>query len=83
MPVLVAIVVISFVVGLVASPPTARSVAVALAIVANAIFVWAIADGKGDDPAWLIAISLVGGVLAVAAAHFAGKLRRDPHAVTR
>jgi hypothetical protein len=75
MPILVAIIVVSFVTGLLAKPVTARSVAVVLALLANAVFVWAIADGKGDDPAWIIALSVVGGALAVGAAHVAGRMR--------
>ena len=75
MPVLIAIVVVSFVVGLVARASTARAVSIALAIFANAAFVWAIADDKGDDPAWLLVLSIVVGFLAIGAAHVGGRLR--------
>jgi hypothetical protein len=75
MPILVAIVVISFVAGLVANRATARLLAVALAVVANGVFVWSIADGKGDDPAWILLLSIAAGTMSVAAAHVAGTLR--------
>ena len=75
MPVLVAIIVLSFVIGLFARPQVARGCAIGLAVLANAVFVWAIADGKGNDPAALLALSLIGGALAVGAAHVASRLR--------
>jgi len=75
MPLLIAIVVISFVAGLVTSRAAARLLAVALAVSANGVFVWAVADGKGDDPAWLLLLSIAAGAIAVTAAHVAGTLR--------
>jgi len=77
MPVLIAIVVLSAVAGLLAPRAAAAYfIAGGLAVFANAAFAWAIADGKGDDPAWLLALSIVGGAVAVAAAHATIKLRR-------
>lgn len=77
MPVLIAIIVVSFALGLLARPPVARAAAIGLAVLANAVIVWAIADGKGDDPAWLLVLSIIGGLLAVGAAQFGGRLRAD------
>lgn len=77
MPVLIAIIVVSFALGLLARPSVARGAAIGLAILANAVFVWAIADGKGNDPAWLLILSVIGGLLAVSAAQLGGRLRAD------
>ena len=83
MPMLIAIVVLSFLAGLVAKRPAALAVAVGLGVLANAAFVWTIADGKGDDSAWILLLSLGAAGLAVGAARFAGSLRegRDRAAV--
>ena len=77
MPVLIAIVVMSFVAGLLVSRPAAvYAFTAVLAVLANVVFVWAIADGKGDDPAWIILFSLAGGVVAFGAAWAAIAARR-------
>ena len=77
MPVLIAIVVLSFAAGLLA-----RRTAIvytftgALAVFANVAFVWAVADGKGDgDPAWIILLSLAAGGAAFGAARAAIGIR--------
>ena len=75
MPVLIAVVVLSFVAGLLARPPVAIAIALSLGVLANAVFVWAIADGKGDDPAWIILVSLAAAAVAVGAARLASSLR--------
>ena len=77
MPILIAIVLLSFVAGLfVRRPATVYGFTGALAVLANVAFVWAIADDKGDDPAWLILLSLAASVVAFGAAFVAIAARR-------
>lgn len=37
--------------------------------------VWAVLDDKGNDPSWLIAVAVAGGILALAAAKMTSSLR--------
>ena len=77
MPVLIAIIVLSFVVGLlVPRPGVAYAVAAGLGVLANVVFVWAIADGKGDDSAWLLLLSLAAAGIALGATWVAIAARR-------
>lgn len=78
MPVLIAIVVLSFAAGLlVRRTAIVYAFTGVLAALANVVFVWAIADGKGDnDPAWIILLSLAGGLVAFGAARGAITIRR-------
>jgi hypothetical protein len=78
MPVLISIVVLSFVAGLlVRRPAIVYLFTGVLAVLANVAFVWAIADGKGDDdPAWIILLSLAGAAAAFGAARAAIATRR-------
>jgi hypothetical protein len=65
MPPIVVTLVIAVLFGLFA-PRRVALVATVLAAAANAVvFVWAVADGKGDDPWWLIPIGIAGSALAV------------------
>ena len=78
MPVLAATIVVSAIGGLVIPRATvAYLFAGALALLANIVFVWAIADGKGDDPAWLLLISLAAAAIALAATRVAVAIRRS------
>lgn len=77
MPMLIAIIVISGVAGLVARPAIAYGVSGALALLGIVAFVWAVADGKGDDPGWLVAVAIAGGLLAIAACWGAQAVRRS------
>ena len=78
MPVLIAIIVLSAVAGFVLPRATvAYLFAGALAVLANVVFIWAIADGKGDDPAWLLALSLAGGAIAIGAVRVTVGIRRS------
>jgi hypothetical protein len=78
MPVLIAIVALSFVAGLlVRRTAIVYAFTGVLAVLANVTFVWAIADGKGDDdPAWIILLSLAGAAVAFGAARGAIAIRR-------
>lgn len=78
MPVLIAIVVLSAVAGLaVPRASVAYAIASCLAVLANVVFVWAVADGKGDDPAWILLVSLAAGVVAIAATRATITIRRS------
>ena len=78
MPVLIAIVILSAVAGLIVPRATvAYLFAGALAVLANVVFIWAIADGKGDDPAWLLLLSLAGGAMAIGAVRVGVAVRRS------
>ena len=76
MPVVIAAVLISVLAGL-AFPR--RTTAFAVGAVFGALtlvsFVWAVADGKGDDPWWEVLIGVGGAVLCVAAAAAGARLR--------
>jgi hypothetical protein len=65
MPILIATLVLAVLFGLFAP----SRVAVALTAVAAAftafVFIWAVADGKGDDPWWLVLVGIGGGVLEI------------------
>ena len=78
MPVLIAIIVLPFFAGLlVRRTAIVYAFTGILAVLANVTFVWAIADGKGDDdPAWIILLSLAAGVAAFGAARGAIAIRR-------
>lgn len=78
MPVLIAIVVLSFVAGLlVRQTAIVYSFTGVLAVLANVAFIWAVADGKGDgDPAWIILLSVTAGAIALGAARSAIAIRR-------
>ena len=69
MPILIAAVALGVLLGIFAP----RRVALALTGLAAAltvlVFVWAVADGKGDDPWWLIPIGIGGAALALTACH--------------
>jgi peptidoglycan biosynthesis protein MviN/MurJ (putative lipid II flippase) len=76
MPVLIAAVVLAFVAGLAIRPPAfAYAVSGALGVACNVAFVWAIADGKGDDPAWIIVLSLAAAAVALGATWVGLRLR--------
>ena len=76
MPVLIAVVVLAFVAGLAIRPPAfAFAVSGALGVACNVVFVWAIADGKGNDPAWLMALSLAAAAIAIGATWVGLRLR--------
>jgi hypothetical protein len=77
MPVLIAIVLLSFVTGLlVRQTAVVYTFTGMLALLANVTFLWAIADGKGDDPGWIVLLSLAAGAAAFAAARGAIAIRR-------
>jgi hypothetical protein len=65
MPILIATLVLAVLFGLFAP----SRVAVVLTAVAAGFtafaFIWAVADGKGDDPWWLVLVGTGGGVLAI------------------
>ena len=79
MPMLIAIIVVSAIAGLVARPPVAYGIAGVLAVLGNVAVVWAVADGKGDDPAWTLVLGIVGGLLAVGACWGGQAIRRSRH----
>jgi uncharacterized membrane protein HdeD (DUF308 family) len=79
MPLLVLSLVIVVVLALVAKPVVAYSAAGVLGVAGIVQMVWAAADGKGDDPWWLVLIGIAG--LAVNLAAVAGLSRsRAPRA---
>jgi hypothetical protein len=76
MPIVIALLVLAAVVGLVAP----RRVALALtglgAAAALFVWTWAVADGKGDDPAWTLVIPAAAALVALWIADAVGKARR-------
>ena len=78
MPILIATVILSLLAGLLLRD---RSVSIAIAsilgLLSVVVFVWTVADGKGNDPWWLIPIAIAGAALAVAAAIGGHNLRAN------
>ncbi len=58
MPLLVLLLVLAVVLGLFTTRRTATATTTAAAVLVLLAFIWAVLDGKGDDPAWLIAVAL-------------------------
>jgi hypothetical protein len=80
MPLLIAIIVVSAVAGLLARPAVAYGITAVIAVLANLAVVWAFADGKGNDPWWLVGLGIVGALLAVAACRGGQSIRRSRQA---
>ena len=77
MPLLVLNAVISLVLAFTARRTLAYGVAAALGVLGVVQMVWAVTDGKGDDPWWLVLIGVAG--LVVNTALVAGASRgRSP-----
>jgi hypothetical protein len=68
MPVLILGLVIAAVLGLFASRRVALVGTTVVCAVVLLVFVWAVADGKGDDPWWLVLVALAGCALALSLA---------------
>jgi hypothetical protein len=66
MPVIIVTLVIAVLLGLFAPRRIALAVTGAAAAFTVFAFVWAVADGKGDDPWWEIVVGVAGAALAVA-----------------
>jgi len=58
MPVFIGFLVVSLLAGLLAPRTIAYGITAAAGAFTVFVFVWAVADGKGDDPVWLIALAL-------------------------
>lgn len=67
MPGVILLVVIGFIVGLTVRPVSrAYTIVGVLAVLDIAALIWSVVDGKGDDPAWLPLLGVVGGAVALA-----------------
>ena len=66
MPIAIATLVLSVVLGLFAPRRIALTVTALAAGLTTLAFVWTVADGKGNDPWWLIPIGLICSGIAVA-----------------
>ncbi len=64
MPLLVLTLVVAVLAGFWLRPPAAFAVTGALAALTVVSFVWSVADGKGDEPWWIVVIALAGAALA-------------------
>ena len=47
----------------------------AVGAIGIATIVWGVLDDKGNDPSWLIAVAVAGGILALTAARLTASLR--------
>lgn len=65
MPLLILVIVAAVVLGMTTSRRIARAVTAVASAMALLAFVWAVLDGKGDDPAWLLVLPVVVGAGAV------------------
>ena len=75
MPVLIALLVLAGIAGLVAPRRVALGVTAVGAAAALFVWTWAVADGKGDDPAWTLVFPAVTAVVALWATDAVGKAR--------
>jgi hypothetical protein len=66
MPVLIATLALAVVFGLFAPARIALLLTAAAAALTSFVFIWAVADGKGDDPWWLILVGTGAGVIEIA-----------------
>lgn len=79
MPLLILITIVGAVVGAtVRKAGAAFAVTAVLGLVGIVQVVWAVTDGKGDDPAWLIAVGVAAAVLSLGACAGARQLRGWP-----
>lgn len=76
MPVLIVALVIAAVLGLFASRRVALVGTTVVCAVVLVVFVWAVADGKGDDPWWLVFVAIAGCALALSLAAGLPQARR-------
>jgi len=63
MPVLIATLVLAVLFGLFTPARLALILTTVAAAFTAVVFIWAVADGKGDDPWWLIPVGVGGGVI--------------------
>lgn len=77
MPPLIALIVVSAAAGLLARPAVAYGITAVIAVLANVAVIWAFADGKGNDPWWLVGLGIVGAFLAVGACRGGQSIRRS------
>jgi hypothetical protein len=78
-PVAIACLVLAVVLGLFAPRRIALILTAAAAAITVLVFIWAVADGKGDDPWWLIPIgTAVGGVALAACAALSARRVQHP-----
>lgn len=76
MPVMIGTIVISFLAGLLLRERrAATALAAVLGLLSVIALVWAVADGKGNDPWWIIPIAVAGAALAIAGAIAGHQLR--------
>ena len=68
MPLIIITLLIAAFAGAFAPRRAALTITVVAAVLTVLSFVWAVADGKGNDPVWLIGVAFVGGVAAVGVA---------------
>jgi hypothetical protein len=75
MPVIIALLVVAAVVGLVAPRRVALGLTGLGAAATLFIWTWAVADGKGDDPAWTLVFPVAAAAVALLIADGVGKAR--------
>jgi hypothetical protein len=76
MPVLIVALIVAAVLGLFASRRVALVGTTVACSVVLVVCVWAVADGKGDDPWWLVLVALAGCALALSLAAALPQARR-------
>jgi len=76
MPILIAALVIAAILGLFASRRVALAGTTVVCAVVMVAFVWAVVDGKGDDPWWLVLVAVAGCALALTLAAALPQARR-------
>ncbi len=75
MPLIIATLVLAVGLGLWAPRRVALGVTAAAAAFTVFAFVWAVTDGKGDDPWWIILLAVASGTLALAVASALPRVR--------
>ncbi len=65
MPLLVLLLALAVVLGLVTTRRTATATTTAAAVLVLLAFIWAVLDGRGNDPAWLIPLAIAVGAAAI------------------
>jgi hypothetical protein len=80
MPLVVLTLVAAVLTGLWLPRPRAFAATGVLAVVTVAVFVWSVADGKGNDPWWIVLIALAASVVALGIVHALSRGRAERRA---
>ena len=76
MPLVLVTVLLGAVLGYTVRRPWAYTITAAVGAIAIVQIVWAVTDGKGNDPKWLIPAAVVGCAVALGLATATANLRR-------